>query len=193
MLPVEVVQICDFHLVSFDFSGVSWFRSDDNLRFGRAAFALVLADGMKVVLREMEAFILELGVGLCFVARQKRMQIDDEDYYLDLLFYHRNLRRLLAEDLKLGVFEAGDKGQTEIYLNWLKKHEQGENEEEPVGIILCAEKREQHVELLEVEASGIDVASYLAKTVPKKELERKLQEAMILAWARLQALKDKTE
>ena len=141
------------------------------------------------ILREMEAFILELGVGFCFVERQKRMQIDDEDYYLDLLFYHRKLRRLVAVDLKLGVFEAADKGQMELYLNWLKKHEQGESEGEPLGIILCAGKRQQHVELLEVEKSGIHVASYLAKAVPKKELERKLHEAMILARARLVELK----
>lgn len=145
------------------------------------------------ILREMEAFILELGVGFCFVARQKRMQIDDEDYYLDLLFYHRKLRRLVAMDLKLGGVEAADKGQMELYLKWLKKHEQGENEEEPLGIILCAGKRQQHVELLEVEKSGIHVASYLAKNVPKKELERKLHEAMILARARLAELKERAE
>ncbi len=142
------------------------------------------------ILREMEAFILELGVGFCFVERQKRMQIDDADYYLDLLFYHRKLRRLVAIDLKLGVFEAADKGQMELYLKWLKKHEQDENEEKPLGIILCAGKRQQHVELLEVEKSGIHVASYLAGAVPKPELERKLHEAMILARARLAELKE---
>jgi predicted nuclease of restriction endonuclease-like (RecB) superfamily len=141
------------------------------------------------ILREMEAFILELGVGFCFVARQKRMQIDDQDYYLDLLFYHRKLRRLIAMDLKLGAFEAADKGQMELYLNWLKQHEQGAGEAGPLGIILCAGKRQQHVELLEVEKSGIHVASYLTKLLPKKELERKLHQAVLLARARFAALK----
>lgn len=136
------------------------------------------------ILRELEAFILELGVGFCFVARQKRMQIDDQDYYLDLLFYHRRLRRLVAMDLKLGAFEAADKGQMELYLNWLKQHEQNPGEGEPLGIILCAGKRQQHVELLHVEKSGIHVASYLTKLLPKRELERKLHQAVLLARAR---------
>lgn len=102
------------------------------------------------ILREMENFILELGSGFCFVARQKRMQIDDEDYHLDLLLYHRKLRRLVAIDLKLRNFEAADKGQMELYLNWLKRHECEPGEAEPLGIILCAGKRAQHVELLEL-------------------------------------------
>ncbi len=142
------------------------------------------------ILREMESFILELGVGFCFVARQKRMQIDGKDYHLDLLFYQRTLRRLVAVDLKLGEFEAADKGQMELYLKWLKKHEQARGEAEPLGIILCAGKREQHVELLEMEKSGIHVASYFTKLLPRKQLERKLHEAVRLARARLEARKD---
>jgi len=137
------------------------------------------------ILREMEAFILELGVGFAFLARQKRMQVGHKDYYLDLLFYHRRLRRLVAIDLKLGEFEAADKGQMELYLNWLKKHEQAPDETEPLGIILCAGKDEEHVELLEMQKSGIHVASYLTKLLPKKDLERKLHEAVRLARARL--------
>src|SRR5208337_4808588 len=92
------------------------------------------------ILREMESFILELGVGFCFVARQQRMQIDDRDYYLDLLFYHRRLRRLIAIDLKIGQFEAADKGQMELYLGWLKRHAAEPDEAEPLGMILCAGK-----------------------------------------------------
>ena len=138
------------------------------------------------ILREMEAFILELGVGFCFVERQKRMQIDGRDYYLDLLFYHRKLRRLVAIDLKIGDFEAGDKGQMELYLNWLKKHERQAQEDEPLGIILCAGKTAEHVELLELAKSGIHVATYLTKVLPKAQLERKLHEAVRLARARLQ-------
>lgn len=143
------------------------------------------------ILREMESFILELGAGFCFVARQKRMQIDDEDYHLDLLFYHRKLRRLVALDLKLRNFEAGDKGQMELYLNWLKRHECEPGEAEPLGIILCVGKRVQHVELLELEKSGIHVASYWTKVLPKKLLERKLHDAVRLARAQLGARREK--
>jgi predicted nuclease of restriction endonuclease-like (RecB) superfamily len=107
------------------------------------------------ILREMEAFILELGVGFCFVARQQRMQVDDRDYYLDLLFYHRKLRRLIAIDLKLGKFEAADKGQMELYLGWLKRHACEPDEAEPLGMILCAGKSEEHIALLELQQSGI--------------------------------------
>ena len=137
------------------------------------------------ILREMEAFILELGVGFCFVARQMRMQIDGRDYYLDLLFYHRKLRRLVAVDLKIGDFDAGDKGQMELYLNWLKRYECEPGETPPLGLILCAGKTAEHVELLELEKSGIHVASYWTDAMPKKELERKLHEAVRLARARL--------
>lgn len=143
------------------------------------------------ILREMESFILELGVGFAFVARQKRMQIDARDYYLDLLFYHRKLRRLVAIDLKIGDFEAADKGQMELYLNWLKRHGCEPDEADPIGIILCAGKSAEHVELLELEKSGIHVATYWTKVLPKRQLERKLRDAVRLARARLEAAKDK--
>ena len=106
------------------------------------------------ILREMESFILELGVGFCFVARQQRMQIDDRDYYLDLLFYHRKLRRLIAIDLKIGQFEAADKGQMELYLGWLKRYACEPEESAPLGMILCAGKSTEHVALLELQKSG---------------------------------------
>ena len=138
------------------------------------------------ILREMEAFILELGVGFCFVARQKRMQIDDKDYYLDLLFYHRKLRRLVAIDLKIGDFEAGDKGQMELYLRWLDRHDRRPGEEKPIGLILCAGKSAEHIELLELEASGIRVAEYLTELPPRPLLEQKLHAAIALARHRLQ-------
>jgi predicted nuclease of restriction endonuclease-like (RecB) superfamily len=95
------------------------------------------------ILREIESFILELGAGFCFVERQKRMQIDNEDYYLDLLFYHRKLRCLVAIDLKIGNFQAADKGQMELYLGWLKRNALESGEGQPLGIILCAGKNEQ--------------------------------------------------
>lgn len=138
------------------------------------------------ILREIESFILELGVGFCFVERQMRMQIDSRDYYLDLLFFHRKLRRLIAVDLKLGEFEAADKGQMELYLNWLKKHEQGADEASPLGIILCAGKRQEHVELLETHRSGIHVANYVTNAIPRKQLEQKFHQAIRLARARLE-------
>jgi len=139
------------------------------------------------ILREIESFMLELGAGFCFVARQKRMQIDHRDYHLDLLFFHRQMRRLIAVELKLGEFEAADKGQMELYLNWLKKHEQGTDEATPLGVILCAGKQQEHVELMEMERDGIHVASYLTKILPKKQLEQKLHQAVRLARARLEA------
>jgi len=137
------------------------------------------------ILREIEAFILEIGVGFCFVERQKRMQIDGRDYYLDLLFYHRKLHRLVAVELKVGDFEAADKGQMELYLNWLKRYERESDEEEPLGMILCAGKTEEHVELLELQKSGIHLASYLMKLLPRKQLEKKLHEAAKRARQRL--------
>jgi len=137
------------------------------------------------ILRDIEAFILELGVGFAFVERQKRMQIDHKDYYLDLLFYHRHLRRLVAIELKLGEFKPGDKGQMELYLKWLDRYERKEGEENPIGLILCAGKLHETIELLDMEQSGIQVSSYWTEILPKKELERKLHEAVRLARERL--------
>ena len=137
------------------------------------------------ILRDLERFILELGVGFAFVARQKRLTVDAEDYYLDLLFYHRRLRRLVAIDLKLGRFQAADKGQMELYLRWLDRHERQPGEESPVGLILCAGKSSEHVELLELKRSGIRVAEYLTELPPRDVLERKLHEAIRAARQRL--------
>ena len=166
------------------------FRDPYVLDFLRLHDTYVEQDIEAAILREMESFILELGAGFCFVARQKRMQIGDKDYHLDLLFYHRKLRRLVAIDLKLRNFEATDKGQMELYLNWLKRHKCEPGEAAPLGIFLCAGKRAQHVELLELEKSGIHFASYWTKVLPKKLLERKLHDAVRLARARLEAGKD---
>ncbi|MEX2121399.1 MAG: YhcG family protein [Pirellulales bacterium] len=132
----------------------------------------------QAILRELEAFILELGTDFAFVTRQKRITVDNEDYYLDLLFYHRRLRRLVAIDLKLGKFQAADKGQMELYLRWLEKYEVQPEEEPPIGLLLCADKSEEHVELLELEKSGIRVAAYLTELPPRELLEKKLHEAI---------------
>jgi predicted nuclease of restriction endonuclease-like (RecB) superfamily len=133
------------------------------------------------ILRDLERFILELGTGFAFVARQKRIVVDHEDYYLDLLFYHRTLRRLVAVDLKLGKFKAADKGQMELYLCWLDRHERQPGEDSPLGLILCAERSTEHVELLRLEESGIHVAEYLMELPPRPLLEKKLQQAVQLA------------
>ncbi len=138
------------------------------------------------ILREMERFLLELGAGFTFVARQKRIVIDGEDFYLDLLFYHRKLRRLIAVELKLGRFKAADKGQMELYLRWLERHEMEPSEEAPIGLILCADKGDERVELLRLDQSGIRVASYLTDLPPRHLLRRKLHETLVAARARLE-------
>lgn len=137
------------------------------------------------ILREIEAFILELGVGFAFLERQKRVTVDGVDHYLDLLFYHRNLKRLVAVELKLEDFKPADKGQMELYLGWLNRYERKPDEEAPIGLILCAGKRQETIELLNLERSGIKVSSYWTKALPKAEMERKLHDAVRLARARL--------
>ena len=137
------------------------------------------------ILREMESFILELGAGFSFVARQKRIQLGGNDYYLDLLFYHRKLRRLVAIELKLDKFKPEFKGQMELYLRWLEKHEQEAGEAPPIGLILCAVKNHEEIELLRLDKSGIRVAEYLTELPPRKVLEKKLHDAIRLARERL--------
>jgi predicted nuclease of restriction endonuclease-like (RecB) superfamily len=138
------------------------------------------------VLRELEAFLLELGVGFTFVGRQVRITVDSEDFYLDLLFFHRRLRRLVAVDLKLGKFSAADKGQMELYLRWLEKHEMQPGEETPLGLILCAGKSDEQIELLRLDESGIRVASYMTDLPPRALLKKKLHAAILAARARLE-------
>lgn len=141
------------------------------------------------ILRELEQFILETGKGFAFVERQKRMIIDGEDFNLDLLFFHRKLKRLVAIELKLGKFRASDKGQMELYLNWLDRFEKQEGEEKPVGLILCAESSKEQVELLELHKDGIVVAEYWTELPPKKELEKRLHRALLEARERLEIKK----
>jgi len=129
------------------------------------------------ILREMEAFLLELGAGFSFVARQKRIQLDGEDFHLDLLFYNRKLSRLVAVELKVGNFKAAYKGQMELYLRWLDKFEREPGEEPPLGIILCAGKKREQIELLELDKSGIHVAEYLTALPPRELLAERLQQA----------------
>jgi predicted nuclease of restriction endonuclease-like (RecB) superfamily len=137
------------------------------------------------ILKELESFILELGKGFAFIERQKRMIIDGEDFYLDLLFYHRKLRRLVAVELKIGKFHAKHKGQMELYLKWLNRYERQEGENAPIGLILCAETSREQVELLEMDKDGIMIAEYWTELPPKKELENRLHRALIEAKERI--------
>lgn len=127
------------------------------------------------LLVHIEHFILELGVGFTFVKRQKRMIIDGEDFYLDLLFYHRKLRRLVAIELKLGKFKAAYKGQMELYLRWLEKHEKEVGEESPIGLLLCTEGSEEQIELLQLDQTGIRVAQYMTELPSRALLHQQLQ------------------
>ena len=115
------------------------------------------------------------------MGRQKRIQIGNKDYYLDLLFYHRKMRRLVLIELKLGEFEPQYKGQVELYLKWLSKYEKQEFEEEPIAIILCASKDYEEIELLGLTEGNIRVSEYLASLPPKKLLEEKLHKAILEA------------
>ncbi|MEA2017880.1 MAG: PDDEXK nuclease domain-containing protein [Campylobacterota bacterium] len=133
------------------------------------------------ILREMEQFILELGIGFSFVARQKVIQIDNDDFKIDLLFYNRKLKRLIVIELKLGKFKASYKGQMELYLKWLDKYEKEDGENSPIGIILCGDKKNEQIELLELEKSNIHVAQYLTVLPSKDKLEAKLHQAIINA------------
>lgn len=141
------------------------------------------------ILKELELFILELGNGFTFVERQKRMIIDDEDHYLDLLFFHRKLRRLIAIELKIDKFKAKYKGQMELYLKWLDRYEKQEGENSPIGLILCAETSKEQIELLEMHKDGIMVAEYWTELPPKKVLEAKLHKAIIEAKERIERKK----
>lgn len=137
------------------------------------------------ILRELEHFLLELGAGFSFVARQRRIQLDSEDFYIDLLFYNRKLRRLVAIELKLGDFKAEYKGQMELYLRWLAKHDQEQGDLPPLGIILCTGKKHEQIELLELDKSGIHVAEYLTVLPPREVFAQKIHQAMQQARLRM--------
>ncbi len=135
------------------------------------------------ILREMEQFILELGTGFTFIERQKRMIIDGEDFHLDLLFFHRKLKRLIAIDLKLGKFKAAYKGQMELYLRWLEENDRQKGEGSPLGLILCAEGSPEQIALLQLEKAGIKVAEYLTELPDRELLKQKLHKAIEIAKA----------
>ena len=137
------------------------------------------------ILLELQQFILEFGNDFAFLARQKRITIDQEDFYIDLLFYHRKLNRLVAIELKLGKFKADYKGQSELYLRWLDKYEKKEGENPPIGLLLCSEKSNKMIELLELDKSGIHVATYLTDLLPIEQFKQKLLQSVVVAQKQL--------
>ena len=142
------------------------------------------------ILAELEKFILEMGTVFAFMARQKKVTIDGKDYKIDLLFFHRKLKRLVVVELKIGEFEPEYKAQVELYLRWLNKYERMENEEAPIALILCAEKSDEVIELLELDKGDIRVAQYLTAMPPKEELEEKLRLAIQRAKIQLEQRKE---
>jgi predicted nuclease of restriction endonuclease-like (RecB) superfamily len=130
------------------------------------------------ILSELQYFIMEFGQDFAFMARQKRITVDHEDYYIDLLFYHRSLKCMVAIELKLGDFKAGYKGQMELYLRYLEKYDMKDGENQPIGLILCTGKNEEHIELLQLHKSNIKVAEYITKTLPKDMLFQKLHQSI---------------
>jgi len=169
------------------------FRDPYLLDFLGLADAFSERDLEAAILRDIERFLLELGTDFGFLARQKRMTIGGQDYYLDLLFYHRGLARLVAIELKLGRFEASYKGQMELYLRWLDKHERrSEWENAPIGLILCSEKNQEQIELLQLNEGEIRVAEYLTALPERAVLEAKLHDAVIRARRRIAAIADES-
>ena len=142
------------------------------------------------ILVELNNFIIEMGNDFAFLARQKRITIDHTDYYIDLLFYHRRLKCLVAIDLKIAEFNAGFKGQMELYLRYLEKYESVEGENPPIGLILCTGKNQEHIELLQLHKSNIKVAEYLTLLPDKKILKQKLHKAIEIARNKLNAKND---
>ena len=160
------------------------FRDPYMLDFLQLPTTFSESDLENAILNDLTQFLSELGTDFCFIARQKRITIDNEDYYIDLLAFHRTMRRMVVIELKLGTFKASYKGQMELYLRWLDKHERKEGEEAPLGLILCADKKKEQIELLELDKSGIHVAQYLTALPPRDVLEARLHKAIQLAQER---------
>jgi predicted nuclease of restriction endonuclease-like (RecB) superfamily len=185
----ERIQVANAQLSSGSKIPVNTFKDPYIFDFFELKDTYLEKDLESAVLRELEGFILEMGKGFAFVDRQKRMIIDGEDFYLDLLFYHRKLKRLVAIELKLGKFQAKYKGQMELYLKWLDRYERQEDENAPIGLILCTGGSREQIELLEMHKDGIIVAEYWTDLPPKKELEEKIHTLLIEARERIEARK----
>jgi predicted nuclease of restriction endonuclease-like (RecB) superfamily len=130
------------------------------------------------ILNALEKFILEFGKDFYFVERQKRIILDNEDFYIDLVFYQRRLKCFILIELKLGKFKASYKGQMELYLRYMEKYEMLVGENPPIGLILCSEKGKDQVELLFLPEDKIKVAEYLTELPPKELFAEKLNKAI---------------
>ncbi len=181
----ERIENADIQLIKSNIIDKGIFKDPYLLDFLELKDGYLENDLEAAILKELELFILELGNGFAFVERQKRMIIDGDDYNLDLLFYHRKLKRLVAIELKIDKFKAKDKGQMELYLKWLDKYEKQDGENPPIGLILCAVASKEQIELLEMHKDGIMVAEYWTELPPKEILEAKLHEALIEARERI--------
>jgi len=173
----EITTLKDEGRVSVDLT----FRDPYLLDFLGLADTYSERDLESAILAELQRFLIEFGSDFAFLARQKRITIDHRDYAIDLLFYHRRLRCLVAIDLKIGEFEAAHKGRMELYLRYLEKYELVDGENPPIGLILCAGKNEEHIELLQLDQSNIRVAEYLTVFPPREVLQAKLHRAIELA------------
>lgn len=151
------------------------------------------SDLEEAILREIEKFLLEMGTGFSFVARQKRISVDGDHFYLDLLLYNRKLKRMVVIELKKGKFKAEYMGQMTLYLNYLKEYERYEGEEAPIGIILCTEKSASQVKLLDLSKSGIHVAEYWTELPSQDVFERKIQEIVVRAQETIAKLENKKD
>lgn len=171
LIKAELASLRDEHAVTPDLV----FKSPYFLDFAGLRGNYSESELEDALLAHIENFLLELGDGFTFVARQKRLIIDGEDFKIDLLFFHRKLHRMIAVDLKLGRFKAAYKGQMELYLRYLDRYEREDGEEAPLGLILCTEGNREQIELLQLDASGIKVANYLTELPPKEVLIRQLQ------------------
>jgi predicted nuclease of restriction endonuclease-like (RecB) superfamily len=185
----ERTAIANTQTTQIDDSLPNTFKDPYLLDFLNLGNAYLEKDLEQAILFELEKFILELGKGFTFVERQKRMIIDGEDFNLDLLFFHRKLKRLVAIELKLGKFQAKHKGQMELYLKWLDKYEKQEGENTPIGLILCAESSREQIELLEMHKDGIMVAEYWTDLPPKKQFEEKIHLLLTEAKERIERKK----
>ena len=170
----ELASLRDNDLMSPDLV----FKSPYFLEFTGLTGTYSERDLESALIAHLEQFIIELGNGFSFVARQKRMIIDNEDFYLDLLFYHRRLHRLIAIELKLGRFKAQYKGQMELYLRWLEANEMEPGEDSPLGLLLCTEGSEEQIELLQLDQSGIKVAQYMTELPPRELLQQQIRKSL---------------
>lgn len=177
----ERVGIADSQIIGSETIETGIFKDPYLADFLNLSTGYLEKDLESAILANLEKFIMELGRGFAFVERQKRMIIDGEDFYLDLLFYHRKIKRLVAIELKIGKFQAKHKGQMELYLKWLDKYERQEGELAPIGLILCPESSKEQIELLEMHKDGIMVAEYWTELPPKEIFQKQLHNAWLEA------------